>query len=460
MFIYTQALNLVQNALAYIRKERDNYYKFGPTDCLPNEMVRTVNDSGTARSCVSKLSQFIQGNGLVDQALGQTPANISQSYNSAISDLSLIVSYFKCVSFRVIIDNSGHPARIYPVPTQTLRRKGRARFRYNELMGETNYMRKDDIHLQAFDPKELPVERLKRVAWQIKTYGEQWGDVVYHFKKGVGLHADIYPVPDYYSGIDDLESDAGISRLEKRNIQKGWRTPIIVSTGPIDKVTTDGPNGTGKTEYDRFAENMKRFAGEDAAFALHIEGATDAAKPTVTTIPIAEILDQTDKATDRLGRKVCRHMGVPPILVGFSTAGQLGNTQELVNSMDLFKLTVIESQDLIKEALTIVFPDKNWEMTKLTLWEPVQANPTATAPGEPAQPGQPAIEPPKVNESLRSWGIADINRIQKIIKKYELGITEPGSSKALTLEQATQILKGYGLTDEDINVWIVKPDEL
>lgn len=116
---------------------------------------------------------------------------------------------------------------------------------------------------------------------------------------------------------------------------------------------------------------MKKFTGEEAAAALYLPGATPEAKPTVTTINIADILDQTDKATDRLGRKVCRHMGVPPILVGFSTAGQLGNAQELKNTMDLFKMTVVESQDLIKEALRIVFPEKNWDLTTLNLWEPV-----------------------------------------------------------------------------------------
>lgn len=454
MQIFTQALNVVQNALARITKQHDSYYRFGENDCLPNEIIRIVNDSGAARSCVSKLAQFIQGNGLVDQALGKLPANPDQSFNAAISDMSLIVSYLKCVSFRVVFDNGGSPVRMYPVPTQKLRRKGRLQFRYNDLMGEKHYRTNEDKILRAYDPKESAQERLKRIAWQIEEYGEQWGDIIYHFKKGVGLNADVYSLPDYYAGIDDLESDAGISRLEKRNIQKGWRTPIIVSTGPIDKIVEDD---NGKTEYDKFAANMKRFAGEDAAYALHIEGATNEAKPTVTTIDIADILDQTDKATDRVGRKVCRHMGVPPVLVGFATAGQLGNTQELINSMDLFKLSVIESQDLIKEALKIVWPDKNWELSKLTLWENTAATPGATPSAEPAVDpvtGQPV---PQANTAMRTWGQADITKIQKIIKRTTL---DAGDDRYLTFDQATQILKSYGLTDAEMDVWIVKPEEL
>jgi len=452
MNIVYQTLNIVKDAIAYISKDNRNYYKFGETDCLPNEIVRAVNDSGTARSCITKLSQFIQANGTVDQVIGTSPANKEQSFNSAISDLSMIVSYFKCSSFRVLYNNSGMPAVIYPVPTQYLRRKGRTRFTYNELMGEPNYRRNEDKYLAVFDPLELPSKRLERIDRQIKSYGEQWGDIVYHFKKGIGLYQDVYSIPDYYSGIDDIESDAGISRLEKRNIQKGWRTPIIVSTGPIDKEVKDDQ---GKTEYDKFATNMKKFAGEDAAYALHLEGTTNEMKPTVTTINIADILDQTDKATDRVGRKVCRHMGVPPVLVGFSTPGQLGNATELQNTMELFKMTVIESQDLISESLKLVFPEKDWTLSTMSLWG------AKTESGQPAEqlPGDPTAEV-KTNEAMRSWGMADINKIQKIIKRFELGTTEPDNAKALTFEQAVQILKSYGLTDEDIDVWIVKPEEL
>lgn len=365
MNIFFQTLVSIQNALAYISKDNRSYYKFGENDDLPNCMVRDVNDSGTARSCMTKLSQFIQANGLIDVNTGQSPANINQSFNSVISDLSLIVSYFKCSSFRVLYDNSGQPARIYAEPTQYFRRKGKTKFIYNELMGEKNRIQSHDKHLSIFDPKEAPAKRLDRIDKQIKTYGEQFGDVVYYFKKGIGLYHDVYPIPDYYSGIDDIISDAGISRLEKRNIKKGWRTPIIVSTGPINKEVQDD---NGKTEYDKFSDNMRKFAGEDAAYALHLEGATPETKPTVTTIPIAEILNQTDVATDRVGRKVCRNIGVPPILVGFSTPGQLGNAQELQNTIELFKMTVVESQNLIKESLSLVFPNKNWELSTLEIW--------------------------------------------------------------------------------------------
>jgi hypothetical protein len=140
---------------------------------------------------------------------------------------------------------------------------------------------------------------------------------------------------------------------------------MVVSTGPMDRENQDK---NGESQYDKFVKTIRKFAEEDAAVAVHLEGATNEAKPTVTTLDIANVLDATDRATDRVGRKVCRHFNVPPVLVGFSTPGQLGNVTELKNMMDLFRLTVVERQQLIKEALTIAFPNFDWTLTTLNLW--------------------------------------------------------------------------------------------
>jgi hypothetical protein len=377
MGVFKQALLKIENTIAYILRDNKNYYRFGENDSLLNDLVDVVNNSGTARACITKLTQFTQGNGLIDQALGSQPANLLQSYNSVISDLSLNVSYFKAVSFRVLINNEGGPGAIYPVPTQMLRRVGRKGFIYNELIGARNYNSRtntyttlhravDDRYLQVYDPHESPASRLDRRNNQLEKYGEQYGDIIYHFKKGVGLYHDLYPVPDYFSGVDDIESDAGVSRLELRNIKKGWRAQVVITGGDIDDTVKDDE---GKTAWDYFSADMKSFTGEDASTIVYIPGATNEAKPTVTVIPVSDILNATAEVTERVGRKVCRHMGVPPILVGFETAGKLGDVQELANTMDLFKMTVIESQDLIKEALRIVYPDKNWDLTQLTLFQ-------------------------------------------------------------------------------------------
>ncbi len=277
----------------------------------------------------------------------------------------MIAAYFKGVSYRVLYDNSGNPARWFACPTQELRRKGDG-FYWNVLMGEVGYNRGETKYIHPFNPKDTPQARLERIQKQINSYGEQIGEIVYVYKKGIGRYAKVYPIPDYFSGIDDIESDAAISRLEKRNITKGFRTPVIISTGYIDRDNLDEHK---RSDKDYFDEGVMKFCGEDAASVLHLEGASGEEIPTVTTIPIADILDATDKATDRVGRKVCRHFTVPPVLVGFSTTGQLGSNQELVNTMNLFNLTVNNYQRMIANALKLTMPGKDFTIKNLDLFK-------------------------------------------------------------------------------------------
>ena len=265
MRVFHQALISIQNALAYITRDNRNYYKYGAGDDMPNDMVRIVNSSGTGRACITKLTQFTQANGLVDATLAASKANPDQTFNSFIADLAMIGAYFKCASFRVLYNNQGLPARAYSVPTQKLRRVGSTKFIYNDLMGESNRVQSKDKHLSIFDPLEPPQKRLDRVALQIEKYGEQFGDIVYHFRKGIKLYHDVYSIQDYYSGIEDIESDAGISILERRNIKRGWKTAVIISTAPIDKEVQDQ---NGRTQFDKFSDTVKKFAEQDAAVAV------------------------------------------------------------------------------------------------------------------------------------------------------------------------------------------------
>lgn len=365
-------------ALAVISKDTKGYYKFGENDDLPNRIIDDVNSSGTARQCVTRIQQFTKANGLVDSALGEQPLNNSQTSNDVISDLSLYIGYAPAVIGRVVFANDGTPMKFYPIQFQKVRKQGQILI-YNEnfgVGGANGFKKSDNIYLEEFEPitpdmtpevrNSILASRIKCIAEQIKGGKKQWGQIVYTFRKGVGRFYDVYPIPDYYSGIEDIQSDAKISTLEHRNVKKGWRTPVIVSTGPIDNTVKDD---AGFTDQDYFDQNVEKFTGEDAASVLHLQGETNEGKPVVTTIDVAEILDATDRATDRVGRKVCRHMTVPPVLAGFATAGQLGENQELKNAIDLFRLTVVENQHMISSTLKKVFPDKNWELTTLKLFD-------------------------------------------------------------------------------------------
>jgi hypothetical protein len=61
-------------------------------------------------------------------------------------------------------------------------------------------------------------------------------------------------------------------------------------------------------------------------------------------------------------------MQVPDVLIsGFAKQGQLGNVQEMINTLAMFQQTIGRTQRMITRALEAVFPTLDWTIEPLTL---------------------------------------------------------------------------------------------
>lgn len=465
------------NAVAVILKQdaADRYF-YGQFDNLPNAIIAAVDNSGTATSCAGRLAEFIEADGFIEDGLDKVKANKKQFLRAIVGESAANLSYLKGFAWRVIFNNAGQIVQIYNQDIKTIRRV-RGGFEINPLMGEVGKREGETYWIPEFDPDRDINERRAIIRKQVGEYKEQKGELVYVFKKGMGRYYDIYPVPDFYSSIEDVIADGKISQLELRNITQGFRTPVIISTGPIDDQTEDED---GKTPQDYFDEQLERFTGEDASPILHLKGATEEFKPTVTVIDLAEILDQTDRASDRIAKKVARIFRVPDILIGIAREGQLGNAQELKNQMALFALTVYRLQAMIKDGFDLIAPFLKLEglpanadftlstlrpfdylpkeiLDKLTedeireLYEiDLKATPPAgITPGD--APAAPALAEP-LNEALANLSGRQLQNIQRTVRKYDRG--------ELTFDQAAQLLRGgFGFTEEQIKDWLSAADD-
>ena len=463
---------MAKNAVAVILRNRaNNRFLYGEFDNLPNVIISAVDNSGTATACVNRLSQFIQADGFITEGLDKVKANRKQTLGNILSEQSQNVAYMKGYALRLVFNVEGKIAKIYNVDVKTLRKVGGG-FEYNPLMGEVGKDENETRLIPEFDIDCDPVTRRMRIAKQIKDYGEQWGEILYVFKKGMGRYYDIYPVPDYYSSIEDIISDGKVSQLDLRNITQGFRTPVVISTGPIDDQNEDQD---GNTAQDYFDQALESFTGEDASPILHLKGATDEFKPTVTVIPLAEILDQTEKTSERISKRVARNMGVPAVLIGISTEGKLGDVQELKNQMSLFALTVYHLQALIKEGYDQIKPllalqgmeaIQSLDFTISTL-RPFDFIPDSVIENlsideqkemfeielESSQPEAVELNPQlNTNNSLANLTGRQLQGIQRIVRKF--------NKDELTFEQAAQLLKsGFAFTDEEVNVWLITKEE-
>ena len=424
-------------------------YYYGVNDRLPNEIIEYINNSGTATSCVEKLDQFTQADGFNSLLLASKKINGKQTWNQLLADISGNTAYLQAYALRVLFNNDLKIHSLESIPYQTLRRRNGG-FDYNELMGEYGHIQSEDLFMKEYEPGVSPERRRALINSQIEQYGKQVGEVLYVFKKRNGRLYSKYSVPNFYSGIADIISDGKLSEFELRNISQGWRGNIIISSGPVDNINKDENE---KTEQDYWDEALSDFVGEDAASVIHLKGKTNEDKPTVTVLNLADLVDATDKASVRIPNRVCRLMTVPPVLIGIATPGQLGNVQELQNSMELFKMSVLNRQRMIQESLQslkadlpIEYANEDFSISQLNIF--------SGNVSEPAKPGAVAknVDPNQdaIDSMLRSMSRSELSKLYGYINDYKKG-------KA-TYEQTAIFLRAYKLTDEQIKLFLEDTD--
>lgn len=475
----TDVRKFVKNRVAWIQEYTGNgYVYYGVNDSLPNEIIEALNNSGTATACANRLNQFIQADGFKDEYTGKFRINKHQEFDGLLSDITENEVKLQGFALQLFFNRQGKISAIKNIPIPWIRRKDDNTFVVNRLMGEQGKNVADEFTIREFDPTEDANERLQRITEETrKNKNVQKGELFYCFRPKLGRNYDMYPVPSFYSGIDDIISDGKISTLELRNIMQGWRTPIIISTGPIDnenEIRDYEGEGTGRTQLDVFNDNIESFLGEDAAPVMHLMGRTEEEKPTITTIDMKEIVDMTEKGTLRVGEKVCRLMEVPKILVGFAQAGQLGNVNELKNQMDLFYNTIINRQNFITEKLNILKPfiqngeGLDFEISKLNpltlipdsvvarltdqeireIYEiPQVESSQSIEQGTTTEGIGEEVQAVQVNEHLKTLTGKQQQQLERINRKFHKG--------DLTEAQAViQLTGGFGFTQEEAKKYL------
>lgn len=350
-----------------IKEKYQNRYKWGLNDKLPNDLIRHISDSGTATMCVSKLTAFVNGKGFSDNAAAQLKVNPKQTANDLLADISSGLAIFEAVCLNVKYNVQGKPGSVYRMAVKSLRKKDNGNWIYNPRMGERNYTKADDIEYRAFNPNISPTERAKIIAEEIKTHGKQLGEILMDFQLKEVDNGDVYPVPDCYSGLEDIESDASLQRQDKRNIKKGFKAKVLIGVpGQIDDQQKDE---TGKTEEDYFKEDLKNFTGEEGSDVMVLQSKVKGETPNVNTISVADILNGIDGARNRITKAVCRHFGVPLVLLGIEVASVLGNNQAMVNSLKVMLAMVETRQARINRVFSMLFPGYTFEITKVNIFE-------------------------------------------------------------------------------------------
>lgn len=358
--------------------------------------------------------------------------------------------------------------------------------------------------------KALPVEKKK-----------DWNGQIYYYGKTTPL-SRFYPKPSYWSAKDWIKIDARIQGFHAENLDNGFFQSVLMQiVGDPDAPTTHpdyqeeytDSAGVKRMRARKGATNAKvfndmmsaNFAGYQKAgnvFVQWVKNLQDALK--IQAFPNNTNADLFTALQDLTTKNITIATKVPSILANISEGVSLGSAgSEIQKAIELMQSNTSERRNILQnfynnvllpnlQAKTkarveivnfnpitepIVIEDKYWEFMneqervaflkknmpdiEIIRVAPaaVSATPVQTDPetGETVEPQPATVQP---NEALKNLKIADLNKIQKIVARYNLGLTDPNNSKAVTYEQAKQMLSSFGFTDEELNAWLVTPEEL
>jgi hypothetical protein len=333
-----------------------------------------VNDSGVARRCADKVATYIQANGFSDETAKNLKVNGDTTADALLKTISKQLAYFDGFSLLIGRDSEGQVNKITPVPFQCVRRKlsdpetgADGGFEVNLTYGQKKFDAKESVYYPAYKG-QLTKEQYFQIYPSI-----QQGEILYAYLEAIDN--SYYPNPAYYAQIEDIRTTSELAKFDFETITNGFITSAILTyIGNIDDKQKDE---RGKTERDYINEQLAKFtgnvkdsdgvSGRNRLLVMNVPSAEQA--PTLQPFDSKAIFEASNTKRDIVERAVCRLFGVHPVLVGFSDAAMLGNTQSIANASLELNKNVQPHQNLITETFKKLYPAQNWALTEYT---PVQ----------------------------------------------------------------------------------------
>ena len=496
---------------------------YGADNALPLRIAQAIDESPAASSCIDTTAQFIKGSGFSNKdaqkiKLDKSGTTLWDLHCALADSLALFWGF----SVNLKFNKYGKILFAYQMSFESCRLKKPegdtpdiAEIVYNPYVGTTEYKSHMD--------KTYPVYDIKEVGNQISEMGKAYPGQVYYYGKTSPLYR-FYPVPKYWTGKGWIKIDGRIQEAHSENLENGWFQSVLMNViGDPNKASanpkyqseyTDEAGvkriKSSKTVGEEFNEQMATaFSGSKKMGTVQVHWSNNENTATkITAFPTNANADLFLALQDLTTKNITIATRVPSILANISEGVSLGSGgSEMQKAVELMQSRTSEwrmkletfynevllpnlAEGAITEPIQILnftpisepidIEDKFWdalnEESRLKFIEKNFPNieivrPVVTPVIDPAAPVVPPgtvlpdgtvqpEPPPAPNESMREWSMSELNKIQKIVSRYNLSLSDPTNGKALTFEQAKQILMSYGLTDADINAWIIKPEEL
>jgi hypothetical protein len=346
-------------------KKGDGYFRYGWNDNLPLELIEAINNSGVAKKAAKKYAEYIQADGFVSPVASGFKVNSKQTADKFVGIFATSWSYFNAVVIHVSRLGNGRVGKSEVMPLQKFRRGINGTWFYNPTIQTDKYRRDAWVELQDFQGEVASFEAMDI---NVNHFGGR-GEILYVYN-GNPFDSGHYGLPDYLAAFEDLKTSSELSKMDYEAVLNGFVLGGIMTFSGVNE-TTEGEDGL--TDRQRVEEAMTQFTGLQknkdgltsrfGVLAHFVE--TPEQAPTYTATDPKPILEASNTKRDIIERSICRLFGVHPVLLGYSEAAVLGNTNAIEQARKELREAVKPVQGLIQETMATMYGSSiDWTLSE------------------------------------------------------------------------------------------------
>lgn len=309
--------------LPVIREVRSKeWMQFGTDNLYPQQLIVLYDTSAMNHTCIDAIKDGIVGEGIVEW--GEEYINSQgETINEVFEKIALDYTIFGGYSINVIWNKEGtRIAEMYHLPFANVR------------SGKPD--EEDNINSYWYCSDWAQIRKHKPVEYAAFSVTDTKGDQAsqIYYCKNYTPGNEVYPLPHYIGGVNDIQLDARVSRFHNANISNGLAPSMFV------QFRNGIPNPEERRDIYREIEDT--FTGEDNAGRFFLAFSEPGKELQVTPIESTNdeyYLTLEQRITSRI---LTAHRITSPLLLGIKEgAGFSSNAEEIITSYSHFMNTVV-----------------------------------------------------------------------------------------------------------------------
>jgi len=342
--------NLLKKTAASITEKRysEEHLPYGIYDNDPILLADSIYKSNAGVACLETFGEYVYGAGLADDVSEHKINTQGQTWGDIHALCRTDITMFGGFALNVKYNALGNITEIFHLPFEFCRLSKPddlgyiSNIYYNPYFGTADYKQKKDLTqtFDVFNPSKIN-EQI------ISEQGAYKGQVLYtSIDKPLSR---LYPDPYWVSAVNWVKIDSKISQFHERNIDNNFLLSVLIKmVGDPDLAIEEGSKRTVGEEFDEQMQN-NLSGSENAGKVMVLWSQMKDQFPEIQSFPTNSNHDLFIALQQLVIDNLAIGFRVNPILAGIQVAGKLGNSNEILNAVQVMNSKVEPFHKLLEQ---------------------------------------------------------------------------------------------------------------